>query len=281
VNEIALVRRIAAKAHSRNSRLIQGIGDDCAIWRPAPGEDLVFTTDFLIEGVHFTRDVYSASDIGHKALARGLSDIAAMGAAPRFCLLSLALAPDCDARWVDSFYSGLLKLAGRFGVDLAGGDLAHADRVLCDIVVCGGVPEGCALRREGARAGDAIYVSGKLGRNWREFRRPIPRIDLGLKLRRRATACMDLTDGLSLDLHRLCIGSGIAASLDRVPVRRGFTVEQALNGGEDYELLWTMPPRRTPPRGAIRIGEMQEGPPGLVFLNGTPVPARGYDHFQQ
>jgi thiamine-monophosphate kinase len=281
VNEIALVRRIAAKARLRNPRLIQGIGDDCAIWRPGPGEDLVFTTDLLLEGVHFTRDVYSASDIGHKALARGLSDIAAMGAAPRFCLLSLALAPDCDARWVDSFYSGLLKLAGRCGVDLAGGDLAHSDHVLCDIVVCGVVPQGRALRRARARPGDAIYVSGRLGRDWHKYRRPVPRIELGLKLRGRASACMDLTDGLSLDLHRLCSASGIAASLDQVPVRRGFTVEQALNGGEDYELLWTMPPGRTPPRGAIRIGEMKEGPPGLVLLNGVPVHVRGYDHFQQ
>ena len=92
---------------------------------------------------------------------------------------------------------------------------------------------------------------------------------------------MDLTDGLSLDLHRLCLASKVAASLNRVPTRRGFTVEQALNGGEDYELLWTMPPRGTPPAGAIRIGEITAGPPGLVLLNGEPVPIRGYDHFQQ
>jgi thiamine-monophosphate kinase len=281
VNETALVRRLAAKARPRNPRLIEGIGDDCAVWRPAKGEDLVFTTDFLIEGVHFTRDTYSAADIGHKTLARGLSDIAAMGAAPRFCLLSLALAPDCDARWVDSFYSGLLKLAGRFEVDLAGGDLAHAERVLCDIVACGALPQGRALRRQGARLDDVIYVSGRLGRDWREYRRPVPRIELGLELRGRATACMDLTDGLSLDLHRLCAASGVAASLEYVPVRQGFTIEQALNGGEDYELLWTMPPRRTPPPGAIRIGTISAGPPGLVQLSGVRLPVRGYDHFHQ
>ncbi len=278
---MSFVRRIALKASPRNRRLVEGIGDDCAIWRPAPGEDLVFTTDFLIEGVHFTPDRYSAGDIGHKALARGLSDIAAMGASPRFCLLSLALAPACDARWVNAFYSGLLKLAARFGVDLAGGDLAHADRVLCDIVVCGAVPKGRALRRQGARPGDTIYVSGKLGRDWREYRRPLPRIELGLKLRGRASACMDLTDGLSLDLHRLCLASGVAASLDHVPVRSGFTLEQALNGGEDYELLWTMPPRRAAPTGAIRIGRTIEGTAGLVLLNEHPVPVCGYDHFQQ
>jgi thiamine-monophosphate kinase len=170
-----------------------------------------------------------------------------------------------------------LKLAGRFAVDLAGGDLAHADRVLCDIVVCGAVPQGRALRRKGARVGDAIYVSGKLGRDWREYRRPEPRIELGLKLRGCATACMDLTDGLALDLHRLCLASGVAASLNRVPLRRGFTIEH----GEDYELLWTIPPRRIPPSGAIRIGEITDGPAGRVLLNGEPVLIRGYDHFRQ
>ena len=277
MNEGELIGRIARKARPIHSALIAGIGDDCAIWRPRAGEDLVFTTDFLLEGVHFDRAIYSPSDIGHKALARGLSDIAAMGAEPRFCLLSLALAPDCDQRWVDSFYSGFLKLAKHFRVDLAGGDLSHSDRVLCDIVVCGAVPKGRALRRDGARAGDAILVSGRLGRDWREHRRPVPRIELGLALRGRATACMDLTDGLSLDLHRLCLASGVAAALDNIPVRK----DQASDQGEDYELLWTMPPRRTPPRGAIRIGTITEGRPGLVLLNGEPLPVSGYDHFQR
>lgn len=281
MNEIELVNRIGRKVRSVHPALISGIGDDCTIWRPRAGEDLVFTTDFLLEGVHFERDIYSPAEIGHKALARGLSDIAAMGAEPRFCLLSLALAPDCDRRWVDSFYSGFLKLAKRFRVDLAGGDLSHSDRVLCDIVVCGAAPKGRALRRDGARAGDSIFVSGRLGRNWREFRRPVPRIELGLALRGCATACMDLTDGLSLDLHRLCSASGVAAALENVPVRKGQTTEQALHGGEDYELLWTMPARRTPPRGAIRIGTITTGRPGLVLLNGEPLPVRGYDHFQR
>jgi thiamine-monophosphate kinase len=277
VNEGELIRRIARKAPSVHRALIAGIGDDCAIWRPGAGEDLVFTTDFLLEGVHFEREIYSPADIGHKALARGLSDIAAMGAEPRFCLLSLALAPDCDRRWVDSFYSGLLKLAKRFRVDLAGGDLSHSDRVLCDIVVCGAVPKGRALRRDGARAGDAIFVSERLGRDWREHRRPVPRIELGLALRGRATACMDLTDGLSLDLHRLCLASGVAAALENIPARKGQASEQ----GEDYELLWTMPPRLKPPRGAIRIGTITEGRAGLVLLHGEPLPVSGYDHFQR
>jgi thiamine-monophosphate kinase len=120
-----------------------------------------------------------------------------------------------------------------------------------------------------------------LGREWRDYRRPEPRIELGQKLRQHATACIDLTDGLSLDLHRLSTASGVSAALDRVAARRGYTIEQALNGGEDYELLWTMPLRRTPPSGAIRIGAVIPGTPGLVLLNGAPVPIAGYDHFQQ
>ena len=280
MNELELVARIARKQGAANTGLIAGIGDDCAIWRPRADEDLLFTTDFLLEGVHFRRDLYSPADIGHKALARGLSDIAAMGGESRFCLLSLALTPDCNIRWVDAFYGGFLRLAARFGVVLAGGDLSHSERVLCDIVVCGSVPRGTALRRDGARPGDSIYVSGRLGRDWRRYRRPVPRLDLGVRLRGRATACMDLTDGLALDLHRLCLASGVGAELARVPVRRGGTEAQALHGGEDYELLWTMPARVPAPPGALRIGRITKGPPGSVTLNGAPLPARGYDHFE-
>src|SRR5450432_554512 len=193
--------------------LILGIGDDCAIFRPrGSAEDLLFTTDMLIEGVHFLRETHTAADIGWKSLARGLSDIAAMGGEPRFCLLSLALAPWSDARWLDSFYRGLLALAQSAGATLMGGDLARSSLVMADIVVAGTVPRGKALRRDGARAGDAVYVSGALGgsalglatgsgRAWARHKRPEPRLALGRFLREKvATAAMDLSDGLSLDL---------------------------------------------------------------------------------
>src|SRR5206468_1153353 len=150
--------------YSPSHSLVLGIGDDCAIFRP-PGarDDLLFTTDLLIEDVHFRRETHRAAEIGHKALARGLSDIAAMGGDPRFCLVSLALAHWAAQDWIDGFYRGLLRLAKRYGCALAGGDLARAERLTCDIVVCGAVPKGRALRRDGARPGDAIFVSGKLG----------------------------------------------------------------------------------------------------------------------
>jgi len=163
--EVDLVERISRLAWlPRGGGLVLGIGDDCAICRPrGAAEDLLFTTDMLIEGVHFLPATHGPEDIGWKALARGLSDIAAMGGEPRFCLVSLALAGWADAKWVDAFYRGLLRLARREGVALIGGDLARGPQFMCDMVVCGAVPRGQALRRSGARPGDAIYVSGALG----------------------------------------------------------------------------------------------------------------------
>jgi thiamine-monophosphate kinase len=265
----------------RQRGLVVGIGDDCAVFRPRAGEDLLFTTDLTIEGVHFLRDTHSPGDIGHKSLARGLSDIAAMGGEPRFCLLSLALAPYCDDRWLDKFLDGFLGLAALWTTPLAGGDLSHGDAVTCDIVVCGAVPRGRALRRDGARPGDLLYVSGRLGRPWQRRRRPQPRLDIGRKLLGRATAAMDLSDGLSLDLHRLCEASGFAAELDAIPVVRGSSEEQALHGGEDYELLFALPQRVRAPEGAFAIGTIVRGTPGEVRLRGQPVPPRGYDHFNR
>jgi thiamine-monophosphate kinase len=283
----------------KSSAVVLGIGDDCAIFRPrGAAEDLLFTTDMLIEGTHFLRETHTAADVGWKALARGLSDVAAMGGEPRFCLVSLALAPWTDARWIDGFYRGLLQLADRAGATLAGGDLSHAERVMCDIVVCGALPRGSALRRDGARAGDAIYVSGALGGSalglsrgrgpaWQRHVRPEPRLALGRFLRERAhaTAAMDLSDGISLDLHRLCLASELAAGIEAPPRYRGATLEQALHGGEDYELLFTARPGRVPPAfeglPLTRIGTMRKGPAGDVTLNGEPLPQLGYDHLRQ
>jgi thiamine-monophosphate kinase len=279
--------------------LVLGIGDDCAIYRPrGSGEDLLFTTDLLIEGTHFLRHTHSAADVGWKALARGLSDIAAMGGQARFCLVSLALAKWTGDRWVNSFYRGLLRLAEQSGTALAGGDLSHSERVMCDIVVCGAAPRGTPLRRDGARAGDAIYVSGALGgsalglatgrgKAWRRHLRPEPRLALGglARTKLHASAAMDLSDGLSLDLHRLCLASKLSAEIEMPPVYRGATREQALHGGEDYELLFTVPPRMRVPREQAgvtltRIGTMRKGAPGAVLLNGEPVEPLGYDHFR-
>jgi thiamine-monophosphate kinase len=276
-----------------------GIGDDCAIFRPrGASEDLLFTTDMLIEGVHFRRETHRAGDVGWKALARGLSDIAAMGGEPRFCLLSLALPEWVEPRWLDGFYGGLLRLATRTRTPLMGGDLARAEKAMCDIVVCGAVPRGRALRRDGARAGDGIYVSGSLGGSalglsqgrgsaWRRHLRPQPRLALGrfLRTRLRATAAIDLSDGLSLDLHRLSLASGLSAEIVAPPRFPGATGDQALHGGEDYELLFTAPARARVPGdfeglALTRIGVMRPGRPGGVELDGAPLEPLGYDHFR-
>lgn len=300
MDELGLVRRIRSLAKGSGSDVVLGIGDDAAIFRPRPGEDLVFTTDLLVEDVHFRRDTHPPDAVGHKALARGLSDVAAMGAEPRFCLLSLALAPCCDRKWVYAFYRGLLRLARKTGTPLIGGDLAHAEKITCDIVVCGAVPKGKALRRDGAQPGDLLYVTGTLGGSalglslregpaYKRHLRPQARLEAGRVIRERikASAGMDLSDGLSIDLHRLCEASGVAAEIDQpLPIFPGATLDQALHGGEDYELLFTASPKSAVPSkiGSLpvtRIGRIVKGKARSVKLYGKPLLPLGYDHFRR
>jgi thiamine-monophosphate kinase len=294
-SEREILQRLRARTAPTTGNLKLGIGDDCAIYRPAPAEDLVFTTDFLIENVHFRSDTHSPQAIGYKTLARGLSDLAAMGAVPRFCLLSLAVPPQTAPAFIDRVFKGLSELADRTKCPLAGGDLAVAPILICDIMACGSVERGSALTRAGARPGHGIWVSGKLGGSalglltnrgaaWRKHLHPEPRLALGRMLRKKASAAMDLSDGLSLDLARLCRESGVAAEIGNPPAFRGATREQALHGGEDYELLFTAPAATKIPKifetlPLTRIGTIAKGTPGMVRLNGEPLAALGYDHF--
>jgi thiamine-monophosphate kinase len=288
----------AGRIRRGGSSLVLGIGDDAAIYRPHPEEDLVFTTDMMHEDRHFLRR-YRAADVGWKALCRGLSDIAAMGAHPRFALLSLAVGPWVKPKWMDGFYDGFLALAAENQVVLAGGDLGRAAHTAIDVVVCGSVPRGRALRRDGAQPGDAIYLSGALGGGLLGLRsprhkaartrhlRPEPRVALGLWLQRKAiaTAAMDLSDGLSSDLTRLCRASGVSARLTGVlPVFPGATEADALHGGDDYELLFTAPPSARVPKVVAGlpvtcIGEVKAGNAGRVFLGDAELAPAGWDHF--
>lgn len=252
------------------------IGDDCAVV-PARVVDLLFTTDFTIEGVHFRRKS-PAEDVGYRAVARALSDIAAMGGVPMYCLISLALARWTDQRWIDGFYHGLEKLLRKTKTELAGGDISHARQFVCDVVIWGSVDKGKALLRSGARPGDLLYVSGPLA-GWRHRPVVVPRLDIGRQLVGRATACMDISDGLALDLHRLCVASGVAAEIETVPLLKGATEQQALHDGEDYELLYTAPPGTRVP--GIRIGVITKGKPGVVRYRGKLLAAIGYDHTRQ
>lgn len=277
MRETQLIQKIRAMSNAESGSLILGIGDDAAILRPDSRQDLVFTSDLVLEGRHFTRETYSPADIGHKALARSLSDLAAMGAEPVFCLVSLAIPANLAASWLTRFYKGLLALASGYNCELAGGDLSRFDKIVADVMCCGRVPRGKALLRSAAKPGDKIYVTGKLGKSWRRNRRPDPRVEAGIALRRLGVrAAMDLSDGLSLDLHRLCLESQVSAEIS------ADLSEGALHGGEDYELLFTAS-RKIPGRIAelpiTKIGLITAGHPGLLLFQGRPLEPKGYDHF--
>ncbi|HET6215509.1 MAG TPA: thiamine-phosphate kinase [Acidobacteriaceae bacterium] len=312
---IAAIRRRAdqlLKGRRKSGILTLGIGDDCALLRPRRGEELVVTTDLSLENVHFRRDWHPPQSVGHRCLARGLSDLAAMGARPEAAFLSLALPPDLTASWMDLFLDGFMALAQRYRVPLAGGDMAKSPLVIADIVLLGSVPKGKALLRSGARAGDLIYVTGSLGGSAAELRAlerqpsafhaadtlrhphlyPEPRLSAGRKLRRLATAAIDVSDGLSTDLAHLCEESGLAAEIDAeaLPVDARATLEQALHGGEDYELLFTASPKTRVPgqlEGVLThaIGRMKKrGKRPQVAMNQgdtrSELAAAGWEHFR-
>ena len=272
--ELVLIEAIRRRAAAtRTVALRTGIGDDCAVLRPRAGYEVCVTTDFSLEGRHFRREWHSPQSAGHRCLARGLSDLAAMGAEPLAVFLSLAVPARTPAAWVDGFLDGLLALARRYKVPLAGGDTAESpERIAADIIALGQVPAGKARMRSGARPGDAIYVTGALGGAAAElaalgqrpakFRRltravaghphlfPEPRLGVGLRLRGIATAMIDISDGLSTDLAHLCRASGVHAEIEQSalpihPLARklgtGAAIQAALHGGEDYELLFSAP----------------------------------------
>ncbi len=280
--------------------VVTGIGDDCAILRLKPGYEALVTTDFSLEDVHFRRRWYPAGTIGHRCLVRGLSDIAAMGGEPVAAFLSLAVPGDVGQQWVDGFFQGLLKLANRYGAVLAGGDVAQSPRgVLADIVVVGQAPKGKALKRSGAKAGDGIFVTGELGgaaaevskfAAGRAARPPAvrPRITVGKALRGIASACIDVSDGLSTDLSHICEESGVGAVIEAeaVPVAKGATLELALHGGEDYELLFTSGkpvPEKIAGVKVTLIGEIvKRKKMELVDAAGKrrELPVKGWEHFR-
>lgn len=280
------------------SPIVAGIGDDCAIYRPrGSADDLLFTTDLFAEGAHFRRETHKAADVGRVALSRGLSDIAAMGGSPRFCLSSVCFPEWATDRWIDDFFDALTKSANQHHTVLAGGDLSRGEKFVCDVTVCGSVPRGTALLRTGARPGHEIYVSGKLGgsalglatgkgKAGKRHLNPEPRLSLGQFLREklRATAAIDISDGLSLDLERICLASGVSADIVEPPRFPGATAEQALHGGEEYELLFcvragTKVPEQFEGLLLTRIGVVSNGAAGEIRLEGTILKVRGFDHF--
>ena len=293
---IARIRRLAGKQAHRG---VIGIGDDCAVLGLPPGDEVLLTTDFSLEGVHFRREWHPPDAVGHRCLARGLSDIAAMGGKPRAAFLSLALPATIEERWVNRFLSGFLTLARRHSVILAGGDTAQSPdgilhpsegktglrrgpRVLTDIVVLGSVPAGKAVLRSGARPGDLIYVTGSLGAALADLNRlqkgeklrpashrkhfyPEPRIAVGEYLREHklASAMIDISDGLSTDLSHICEESGVGAVIhaDAVPkaIRSEEGLQLALHGGDEYELLFAARPSCRVPKRIASVAVTQIG----------------------
>jgi thiamine-monophosphate kinase len=276
MSELDIVERLRRRIPVFSRELIRGVGDDCAIIRPrGAAADQLVTSDMMLEGTHF-RSGDPPEWVGRKALARAVSDIAAMGGEPRFCFLSIA-AP--SEQIVERVHEGLRSIASELEITIAGGDMARSEKLLIDVVVLGVVPRGQAIRRNRAEHRNIICVSGPLGRaasrSYRDM--PEPRLRYGQNLRARATACIDISDGLAIDLYRLCLASNLQAHILGIPLFEGATVEHALYGGEDYELLFTLP-RMPARRGLYFVGRMLEGEPG-VWYEQKLLPISGYDHF--
>jgi len=316
LGEFELIAKYFSRPVARRDVLL-GVGDDAALLEVPAGQVLVAATDTLVEGRHFLPGAPPES-VGHQALAVNLSDLAAMGAAPAWALLSLSL-PSSEPAWLEGFARGLHALAERTGVALVGGDTVRGPRVIT-MQVLGLVPAALALRRAGARPGDGVYVSGTLGDAAaglellrgagggasdadsplvRRYQFAEPRLELGIALRAIAGAAMDVSDGLLGDLGKLCAASGVGAlvQLERLPLSAALvarfdaatTERLALGGGDDYELVFTVPPsarRRLETALAdgvsiTRIGEIVSGNGVRCLRDGRPVDAEiaGYDHF--
>lgn len=314
--EFDLIERYFTARGATRPDVVAGVGDDGAVLEVPPGQQLVVVADTIVSGVHFPEDA-DGGDVGYRALAVNLSDLAAMGATPAFATLALTL-PRAEEAWLEAFSSAFDALARQHGVALVGGDTTRGP-LSVTVQAMGWVPRGLALTRGGARAGDLLYVTGWPGdaaaglalllgrlagrgadRAWliRRFQRPEPRVDWGLRLRGVASACIDVSDGLAADLGHLAAASGVGALVraEALPLSRALFAlageararEFALSGGDDYELLFTVPQARRAELAALQgpgapavhcIGEIVPG--GGVTVRGAPAERRwpGYDHF--
>ena len=308
-SEFELIARYFTRA---TSHTVLGVGDDGALIAPTPGHELVISTDLLVEGTHFLADTDPAA-LGWKTLAVNISDMAAMGAQPRWATLAVAL-PSATESWIEAFARGFFDCAASYGIDLIGGDTTRGPRAFC-VTILGEVPAGQALRRDGAKPGDSIWVSGRPGQAalglahlqgrtrlaepllttcLAALHRPQPRVELGLALRGIASAAIDVSDGLLADLGHILERSALAAWL-QIPglPAAGLERDCLLAGGDDYELVFTAAAKFDSRITALTeklelpltcIGQIRVGPPGELVLcddGGSDItPARhGYDHF--
>lgn len=334
LGEFGLIERIRRTAAHDAKRVKVGIGDDAAALALAPSSTLLATTDMLLEGVHFDLGTSDLASLGWKSAAVNLSDIAAMGGAPRFCLTGLGIPASLSAEDIAKLYRGMNACLKRYRTALAGGDTCRSRAgLVISVTLLGEAAKGGVVTRSGARPGDLLFVTGTLGdsaaglellrtrgkghprlnrsgtrgarvqgtakRLIEKHLRPVPRVSEGLRLAGIASAMIDVSDGLSSDLAHLCEESGVGAEVfaDRVPLSkelrsvRGLltwpAIEYALSGGEDYELLFTVPRAklgrlRSMKVGAAEIGRITRGRGVMLVENGRKAPLRpsGYDHFR-
>ena len=314
ISEDELLTAIGRVLSGTGPEVLVPVGDDAAVVRRGAG-DLVLSTDALVEGTHFDRAMSTPRDIGYKAIAASISDIAAMAASPRYALCALTLSDDVDAGWTMELFGGMREASDEFACTLIGGNLARGADVTVAITVTGEVARGAAVRRGGAKPEDVVVVTGTLGgaaagrrlarrrAPWTEdeldaihrHERPAPRVgEAPVLARNGATAMIDVSDGLARDLARLCEASGVGVRLDpaAVPAHPAAAEGEALGGGEDYELLATMPSAGAVADAAGELADVFATPltaigtittEGLQTVDDSgkthPLEPSGWDHF--
>lgn len=301
-SEANLIHKIRERFRTVTAEV--AVGDDAAVVGLPHGFSAALCCDLLVENTHFRRESHPPESIGHKAIAVNVSDIGAMGATPGHCLVSLAVPADIEDNWIDGFLDGVAKACQRFEVELVGGDSSMAEHILVDVAMMGRVETGKSVERCGARIDDGIYVTGRLGGSAlgltmlgtvgsahdavQRHLYPEPRHGVGRQIADRATAMIDTSDGLSVDLTHILTESGVSARIDReaIPCFPGARIDLALHGGEDYELIVTGRNLPSVIDGVpiTRIGEIVNGKSNRIVLVGesgeTVLEPSGWQHFR-
>ncbi len=328
VGEFGFIEKIRTAMKTKNPSVVLGIGDDAAIFKPTPGHELIFTTDMLVEGRHFDFKWISPWQLGAKTMAVNVSDCAAMGAKPTVALVSLGVPSSFPVKDLEAFYDGMKGWAESYGAQIVGGDTVGSDKFVVNVALVGEVEKGKALKRSGAQVGEALFVTGTLGDSAvglyslqhpaakgketapllvKRHLTPTPRFAVGrsLSTKKWATSAIDISDGLSSEIRHLCEESGVGAEIheEAIPYSDALIhfcdenqldpLDFALNGGEDYELLFTVPLskisevlQKLPGETGVTvksIGRMVPKSKGITLINRkgqrVPVEAKGYDHF--
>lgn len=318
IGEFGLIERLRAKLGEPGEGEVW-IGDDTAVLR-APAGTLLFTTDLLIEHVHFDTALTGPEDLGYKSIAVNVSDVAAMGGTPRRAVVGLGISPDVDLAWIEGLYEGMKDCCDEFDMAVVGGDVSRSNQIVISVALLGNPAGRLFIQRSGARVGDAVCVTGSLGASAAGLRlmrqqnrdhlallkahlRPTPRVREAQILRKHLpTAMIDISDGFSVDLGHICEASDVGVLVDSadlpLPDLSGVSLDESplqlgLSGGEDYELCFTIPDERceaamaavTEATGTLvtRVGEIVEASRGRILLvesGDTPLGAPGWDHLR-